>query len=233
MELAQVNHWAPKGPAHSFAVAPQAGLPSSSYQLLEPCRQYGLGTKGLVPPSTGADSSGTSFFAAHDEHNLHLSMRVPLLLQNLVPPKRAKMAIESAGPLLRRNSQVDSTDHEAVQSGTATTCLQCNDSFKSISELGHHATELQHDAFKCKCGQPFKRLDSLERFRIKYQPGAHQYSCQLYNRVRGSKGVYKRRQPDATSPSLSSRELDEIRQIQEALFENVKAPVLCKLVWMQ
>lgn len=54
------------------------------------------------------------------------------------------MAIESAGSLLEQTSQVDRLDHEAIQSGTGRTCLQSNNSFKSISELGQHATKLQH-----------------------------------------------------------------------------------------
>lgn len=178
---------APTGPSHSLACAPQAEIPFSSCQLLEPSRRYGLGTFGLVPPSTRADSSETPFFAAYDGHNPHPSPCVSSLSPNSVASNSAEMTIESAGPLLRRKSQVDHRDHEAIQSGTATTCLQCNDSFKSISELGHHATELQHDAFRCKCGQPFKRLDSLERHRIKYEPGARQYSCQLCDRYEGEK----------------------------------------------
>lgn len=177
----------PTSPAHSLAFAPQTGIPSSSYQVLEPSRRYGLGTLGLVPASTRADSSETPFFAAYDGHSPHPSSCVLSLSQNSVAPNQAEITIESAEPLLRRKFQVDCTDHEAIQSGTATTCLQCNDSFKSISELGHHATELQHDAFKCKCGQPFKRLDSLERHKIKYQPGARQYSCQLCDRYEGEK----------------------------------------------
>lgn len=162
----------PTGSTHSLAVAPQVGIPSTTY-------------KGLVPPSSRIDSSKTPFFTAYDQDNHHDSLCVPSLLQNSVAPNPAEMTIESAGPFLRRQFQVECTDHEAIQSGT--TCLQCNDSFKSISELGHHATELQHDAFKCTCGQTFKRLDSLERHKTKYQPGARQYSCQLCDRYEGEK----------------------------------------------
>lgn len=58
------------------------------------------------------------------------------------------MAIESAGSLLEQTTQVDRLDHEAIQSGTGRACLQCNNSFKSISELGQHATKLQHGGFQ-------------------------------------------------------------------------------------
>ena len=177
----------PTGPSHFLAFAPQAEIPSSSYQILEPSRRDSLGTSDLVPQSNRADSSETPFFAVYDGHSPSLSPCVSSLSPNSVAFASAEMTLGSAGPPLRRKIQVDRTDHEAIQSGTATTCLQCNDSFKSISELGRHATEVQHDAFRCKCGQPFKRLDSLERHRVKYEPGARQYSCQLCDRYEGEK----------------------------------------------
>lgn len=178
---------APRGPSHSLAFAPQAEIPSSSYQILEPSGRDGLGTSDLVPQSNMADSSETPSFAVNDGHSPHVSPCVSSLSPNSVASNSAKMTIGSAGPPLRRKSQVDRTDHEAIQSGTAKTCLQCNDSFKSVSELGRHATELQHDAFRCKCGQSFKRLDSLERHRVNYEPGARQYTCQLCDRYEGEK----------------------------------------------
>lgn len=178
--------------AHYLASTPQAETLSSSYQLLEPPRQYDLGILGLAQPSTLANSSGAPFSITYDEHYAHLSPCVSSLSQNSAPPSRAETTIESAGSLLGRKAQVDGPGHEVIKSGTERACLQCNNSFKSISELGHHATNLQHDAFKCKCGQPFKRLDSLERHLTKYQPGARQYSCQLCDRYEGKKRLQEK-----------------------------------------
>ena len=175
------------GSAHCHAFAPQAHISSSSYQLLEPSRQCDPGTSGLAQPSACADSSGTPCSTAYYGRSSHLSPCALSLSQNSATLSRAEMAIESAGSLLGQKSQVDRPDHEAIQPGTVRACLQCNISFKSISELGQHATKLQHGAFKCKCGQPFKRLDSLERHLVKYQPGARQYSCQLCDRYEGEK----------------------------------------------
>lgn len=175
------------GSVHCHAFAPHAHISSNSYQLLEPSRQCDPETSGLAQPSTWADSSGTTFSTAYYGHNTHLSPCALSLSQNSAAPSRAEMAIESAGSLLGQKSQVDCPDHEAIQPGTVRACLQCNISFKSISELGQHATKLQHGAFKCKCGQPFKRLDSLGRHLIKYQPGARQYSCLLCDRYEGEK----------------------------------------------
>lgn len=175
------------GSAHCLTFAPQAHISSSSNQLLEPSRQCDPGTSGLAQPSACADSSGTPCSNAHYGRSPHLSPCALLLSQNSATLSRAEMAVESAGSLPRQKSQVDRPDHEAIQSGTVRACLQCNTSFKSISELGQHASKLQHGAFRCKCGQPFKRLDSLGRHLIKYQPGARQYSCQLCDRYEGEK----------------------------------------------
>lgn len=172
---------------HLIAFAPQADIPSSSYQILEPSRRDGLGTSDLVPQSNRADSSETSFFAVYDGHSPHLSPCISSLSPNSVASASAEMTIGSAGPPLRQKSQVDLTDHEVILSGIATTCLQCNDPFQSTSELGRHASEVQHDAFRCKCGQPVKRRGSPERHRVKYEPIAPQYPCQLCNRYKGKK----------------------------------------------
>lgn len=179
--------WVHSGSAHCHAFAPQAHISTSSYQSVEPSRQSDPGTSELAQPSACADSPGIPCSNAYYGHNPHLSPRALSLSQNSAAPSRAEMAIESAGSLLGQKSQVDRPDHEAIQPGTVRACLQCNTSFKSISDLGQHATKLQHGAFRCKCGQPFKRIDSLGRHLIKYQPGARQYSCQLCDRYEGEK----------------------------------------------
>lgn len=54
----------------------------------------------------------------YNGYSPHLSPGVPSLSQNLVALSRAEMAIESAGYLLGRKSEVNRPDHEAIQSRT-------------------------------------------------------------------------------------------------------------------
>lgn len=109
---------APTISAHYLAFDPQAGISSSSYQSLESSRRYDPRTSGLAQPSAWADSSERPFSTAYDGYSPHLSPGVPLLSQNLVALSRAEMAIESAGYLLGRKSEVNRSDHEAIQSRT-------------------------------------------------------------------------------------------------------------------
>lgn len=53
--------------------------------------------------------------------------------------------------------------HGPIQHMEPNTCQECTQSFPSTAELERHAKRLYHDAFKCKCGKHYARLDNLKR----------------------------------------------------------------------
>ena len=53
--------------------------------------------------------------------------------------------------------------HGPIQHTEPNTCQECTQSFPSTAELERHAKRLYHDAFKCKCGNHYARLDNLKR----------------------------------------------------------------------
>lgn len=53
--------------------------------------------------------------------------------------------------------------HGPIQHTEPNTCRGCRQSFPSTAELERHAKSLYHDAFECKCGKHYARLDNLKR----------------------------------------------------------------------
>lgn len=89
-------------------------------------------------------------------------------------------------------SHGNSADHESIQPAKSNACLQCNQSFRSTTELGHHARQSQHAAFKCKCGTTFQGIYDLKRHQDRYQPGTPAYPCLYCSRHRGESGFRRK-----------------------------------------
>lgn len=89
-------------------------------------------------------------------------------------------------------SHTNSADHESVQPAKPNACLECNQSFRSTTELGLHARESQHAAFKCKCGTTFQGMYELKRHQNRHQPGTPAYPCLYCSRHRGEKGFRRK-----------------------------------------
>lgn len=89
-------------------------------------------------------------------------------------------------------SHSNCADHESIQPAKPNTCLQCKQYFRSATELGHHARESQHAAFKCKCGSTFQGIYDLKRHQNRHQPGTPAHPCLYCNRHRGERGFRRK-----------------------------------------
>lgn len=89
-------------------------------------------------------------------------------------------------------SHTNSAEHESIQPAKPNACLECNQSFRSTTELGLHARESQHAAFKCKCGTTFQGMYELKRHKNRHQPGTPAYPCLYCSRHRGEKGFRRK-----------------------------------------
>lgn len=89
-------------------------------------------------------------------------------------------------------SHSNCANHESIQPAESNACLQCNKSFRSTTELGHHARESQHAAFKCKCGSTFQGIYDLKRHQNRHQPGTPAYPCLYCSRHRGERGFRRK-----------------------------------------
>lgn len=83
-------------------------------------------------------------------------------------------------------------DHESIQPAKPNTCLQCNQHFRSATELARHARESQHAAFKCKCGSTFQGIYDLKRHQNRHQPGTPAHPCLYCSRHRGERGFRRK-----------------------------------------
>ena len=80
---------------------------------------------------------------------------------SIAPPPHHSTAVNEK---LHHNSTSSEGLHGPIQNTEQpNTCQKCTQSFPSIAKLERHAKQYKHDAFKCKCGNPYARLDNLKR----------------------------------------------------------------------
>lgn len=116
-------------------------------------------------------------------------------------------------------------DHESIQPAKPNTCLQCNQSFRSTTELGHHARKSQHAAFQCKCGSTFQGIYDLKRHQNRHQPGTPAYPCIYCSRHRGERGF--RRKDHLTQHTRKYHHITSDNSEDEYRPKKKKASLVC------
>lgn len=119
-----------------------------------------------------------------------LGILAPLEEIEDLPPHQSYIFPTTERKILESHSNF--ADHESIQPAKSNACLQCNQSFRSTTELGHHARESQHAAFKCKCGSTFQGIYDLKRHQNRHQPGTPAYPCLYCRRHRGESGFRRK-----------------------------------------
>jgi len=73
------------------------------------------------------------------------------------------------------------------------TCAQCSQSFSNHEDLGYHASDTGHIAYKChSCDSTFSRRDVMLRHRLKHSTPKIKYSCDHCKKWRAPNG-FKRK----------------------------------------
>lgn len=84
------------------------------------------------------------------------------------------------------------TDHEQIPSAMPNQCLQCFQSFDTMTQLDRHRKGSKHVAFKCKCGATFGRYAELVRHLAPYRSTNPAFPCSLCTRRRGKDGFWRK-----------------------------------------
>ncbi len=142
----------------------QPWQPSSALPLC-----YTLEAADFLSPATGVDQSGNTFFSSYDVGNAVTQSYVPLLshitpLELPIDTTAEVFAATQRATFIGETSNESPHDlHGPIQTAEPNICQECTQSFPSITELERHAKLLHHNAFKCKCGKTYARLDILKR----------------------------------------------------------------------
>ncbi|KAI1734883.1 hypothetical protein F4680DRAFT_436798 [Xylaria scruposa] len=82
--------------------------------------------------------------------------------------------------------------HHEVWDGSAITCAECDEPFRSKYELADHAIYNKHSPYACSCKTKFARRDVLLRHLKDFTKESAKYQCTFCKRYRG-KQAFRRR----------------------------------------
>lgn len=130
---------------------------------------YSLEDEDLHAPSTRADQPGNTFFSTYDVGHTFPQSQMPLFSEStsLGLPTDAtpevSITTHSATFIDERPNESPDALHGLIQTAEPNICQECTQPFPSAADLNRHAKCFHHNAFKCKCGKTYARLDILKR----------------------------------------------------------------------
>lgn len=138
--------------------------PSSALPLY-----YSLEDEDLYAPSTGVDQSGRTFFSTYDMGNTFPQSHMPLFSESTslglpidVTPE-VFLTTDRATIIGEISNESPHDHHGLIETAEPNICQECTQLFPSTADLTRHAKSFHHNAFKCKCGKTYARLDILKR----------------------------------------------------------------------
>lgn len=191
---------------HVGNAVPQSG--NTIYTVGNAVPQFGITTYdvGNAVPQSGnttydvgnaVPQSGNTIY---DVGNVVSQSYMPLLSQStflglpidatdevsIAPPPHHPTAVNEK---LHHDSTSSEDFHGPIQNTEQpNTCQKCTQSFPSIAKLERHAKQYKHEAFKCKCGNPYARLDNLKR----HWDQTPKFSCPHCSKYTGAKAFVRK-----------------------------------------
>ena len=130
---------------------------------------YSLEDEDLHAPSTRVDQSGNTFFSTYDMGNTFPQSHMPLFSEST----SLRLPIDATPEVFittHRETFIGERSNESlydlqdlIQTAEPNICQKCTQPFPSTADLKRHAKSFHHNAFKCKCGKTYARLDILKR----------------------------------------------------------------------